>query len=447
MNDKSLNSILLVAILVTILLVVGVHFMPDKRMVLIPNPASSLFLLTEQFPDGILSSEWTNDEHTSWQCNYPDNFDRNYFPCGLTLDLSTFIYKGRDLSRYENLIIHLNYSGNANKVRIAIRNFNPAYSNIEDRNSTKFNAVHLHTKDLNREYSLALSAFPVADWWLTQYNVPLAHAEPEFTNATAITVDFGGPEAPGTHKFHIEKLELRGEWIKVEHWYLGILCLWMLGIFSFAIKKLFELNAQTRHDTKIINQLSNTNEQLRKETNKFRRLSTVDPLTQLYNRFGIDQIVASLSSQSYPESSTTPGTTPKTTPSYALIIIDIDHFKHINDKRGHDTGDLVLQQVAKTIQAHLRADDYVGRWGGEEFIIIMPRASKYAAMDMAERIRKAITISPFSLSEPLSISASFGVSERNKDEDFASCFKRADNALYRAKTQGRNRCIYAEEHL
>jgi diguanylate cyclase (GGDEF)-like protein len=439
MNDKSFNSILLAAILVTILLVVGVHFMPDRRLVLIPNPASSLLLLTEQFPDGTLSSEWINEEHTGWKCNYPENFKRNYFPCGLTLDLSTFTNRGKDLSRYENLIIHMNYSGSANKVRIAIRNFNPAYSHIDDRNSTKFNAVHLHAKDLNKEHNLALSAFAVADWWLTQYNIPLPHAAAEFTNATAITVDFGEPEKPGTHTFLIEKLELRGEWVKVEHWYLGILCLWMLGIFTYAIGKLIALNAQTQHDTQIINQLSNTNEQLREETNKFRRLSTVDPLTQLYNRFGIDQIIASLSGHGYLETSTAP--------KYALIIIDIDHFKHINDERGHDTGDLVLQQVAKTIQTHLRAGDYVGRWGGEEFIVIMPGSSKTSAMEMAETIREAIVTTPNNLGAPLLVSASFGVSERNEDEDFASCFKRADNALYKAKAQGRNRCVYADEQL
>src|SRR5690606_1824406 len=117
------------------------------------------------------------------------------------------------------------------------------------------------------------------------------------TNAVSITIDFGAPEQPRTHQFLIEKFELRGEWISIEHWYLGILCLWMIGIFIYAIKKLIDLNAQTRQDINIINQLSNTNKQLREETNKFRRLSTVDPLTQLYNRFGIDQIVASLAEQ------------------------------------------------------------------------------------------------------------------------------------------------------
>lgn len=437
MNDKSLNSILLAAILVTLLLIVGVHFIPDKRLALISNPSIPLFLNSEPLPDGTPSSEWTNEEHTSWQCNYPDNFDGNYFPCGITMDLSSTIDQGRDLSGYENLTIHMNYTGPANKVRIAIRNYNPAYSNIEDRNSTKFNAVHLHTKDLNREHKLALTALTVADWWLNQFNIPLAQAAPEFTNAISITIDFGGPEQPGTHQFLIEKFELHGEWISTEHWYLGILCLWMLGIFIFAIKKLIELNAQTQYDTHIINQLSNTNEQLREETNKFRRLSTVDPLTQLYNRFGIDQIVASLANQNHPETSA----------NYALIITDIDHFKKINDQYGHDNGDLVLQHITNLIQDKMRANDFVGRWGGEEFVMIMPGASAKTAMSVAEAIRNTLANSKVKLNGEIQLSASFGVSEHQPNEDFATCFKRADNALYKAKELGRNRCVLADDKL
>ncbi len=439
MNDKNFNSILLIAISVTILLIIGVHFLPDKRLVLIPNGTKPLYLLTQKLPDGTLSSEWTNSDHTGWQCNYQENLPINYFPCAWTIDLSSSTHEGMDLSRYEHLIIKLNYTGNANKLRIAIRNYNPAYSKIGDGNSTKFNAINLHTKELNKENYLALTAFTAADWWLTQYNIPLSNASPEINNAMAITIDFGEPEKAGTHSFVVEKLELQGRWIKVEYWYLSILCLWMAGIFIYAIKRLIELNAQTKHDTQVINQLSSSNEQLQEETNKFRRLSTVDPLTQLYNRFGIDQIIASLSGNSYMQTSKNP--------HYSLLVIDIDHFKRINDQRGHDTGDLVLQHIARIIQTHLRAGDYVGRWGGEEFVAILPGANKKTAMAIADMIRDAIFNTPFQLEKPLSISASFGVSERNEEEDFASCFKRADNALYKAKAQGRNCCVYAEEQL
>lgn len=439
MNDKNFNSILLAAIVFTAVLVMGVHFIPDKNRVLLPDASARLYLLIQPLPDGTPSSEWTNDAHTAWKCIYPENYQTDYLPCAITLDLSTAADAGMNLSSYEQLILHLNYSGGANKVRIAIRNYNPIYSKTNDSNSTKFNAIQIHTSELNKENRIALSAFTAADWWLSQYNIPLARSAPEMDNAMVITVDFGEPVPPGTHSFEIEKLELQGEWLPAEYWYLAILCAWMLGIFVYAIKRLFELHAQTKHDTQIINQLSSTNEQLKQETDKFRRLSTVDPLTQLYNRFGIDQIIASLSGNSYLQA--------PNDPRYSLLVIDIDHFKRINDQHGHDTGDLVLQHVAKIIQTHLRAGDYVGRWGGEEFIVIMPAASKKTAMAMAEMIREALFSTEFDPENPLTVSASFGVSERQPSEDFASCFKRADNALYKAKEHGRNCCVYAEEQL
>ena len=441
MNAKRFNSFLLVAILVTVALLVSVHFIPDKRLVLVPQVKHPLYLMTQPLADGKPSSEWTNVQHTAWNCNWPENFQGGYFPCAWTLDLAPYRERGIgvDLSRYEDMSIKINYTGPANKIRIVIRNFNPAYSNATDLNSTKFNAVQLHTKELNKDNRISLSAFAAADWWLTQFNIPLSDAAAEVSNAMAISIDFGEPQPPGTHAFVVESLEFRGQWVRAEDWYLAIICLWMLGIFIYSIRRLIQLNAQAKYDTQVINQLSSSNEVLKEETSKFRRLSTVDPLTQLYNRFGIDQIIASLAGTGYLQG--------PSTPQYSLLVIDIDHFKRINDQRGHDAGDLVLQHVAKVIQTHLRAGDYVGRWGGEEFIVILPSSSKKTAMAMAEMIREAIFTAEIDPQKPITVSASFGVSERQADEDFATCFKRADEALFKAKAEGRNCCVYADDHL
>jgi diguanylate cyclase (GGDEF)-like protein len=436
MNDKNFNSILLLAILITVISVFGIHFIPHKRLTLAPAADARLYLLSETLPDGTVTSEWTRDDHTQWRCQYPENFTGNYFACTLTLDLSKSINQGIDLSEYSQLNLNMDYQGSANKIRIAIRNYDSTYSRPDDGNSTKFNAIQVHTLELTKEIHLALSSFAVADWWLSQYNIPLSKSLPELNNAMVITLDFAEQLKPGAHLLTLNKLELEGEWISAELWYLTVLSIWMAGIFIYAIRRLLELNTQTKHDTQIINQLSSTNEQLQEETNKFRRLSTVDPLTQTYNRFGIDQIIASLNRHKLK--------TPNH-PDYALMMIDIDHFKRVNDQWGHDTGDRVLQHIANTIQQHLRAGDYVGRWGGEEFIVIMPGANKTTAMELAEIIRAAIFNSQCEAEKPLSVTASFGVGQQLPNEDFASCFKRTDTALYQAKAQGRNYCVYADE--
>lgn len=439
MNAKNVNSVLLVSILLTLALMLGAHFIPDKKLLLLPDSKAKRYIAIEPLPDGTPSAKWTDETRNAWTCNAPTDYKANYFPCGLTVYLSNSVDTGLDLSKFKHLNLHLEYQGSANKVRIAIRNYNRDYSKPEDSNSTKFNAIQIHSEQLNKELHLSLTSFAVADWWLRQYNIPLSRSAPEMDNSMVITVDFGEPPPPGIHTFEIKKIELQGELINVEYWYLAILSLWMLGIFIYTIKRMIELHAQTKHDTQVINQLSSSNEELKAETNKFRRLSTVDPLTQLYNRFGIDQIVTSLSGNNY--QSTTD------TANYSLLVADIDHFKQVNDKYGHDNGDLVLQHVAQIMQSSLRSEDYVGRWGGEEFVVIMPNTSKKNAMEMAEVIRNRISATPCILEKPLSLSVSFGVSERHSQEDFASCFKRADNALYKAKEQGRNCCIFAEENL
>lgn len=439
MNDKNANSILLLAILITLIAVVAVDFIPGKHLLLVPTKDARLYLLSETMPDGSITSSWTRDDHSQWRCQYPENFAGNYFACTLTLDLSKSATEGLDLSEYSQINLTMDYQGSANKIRIAIRNYDSTYSVPNDGNSTKFNAIQIHTEELNKEIHLALSSFSVADWWLGQYNIPLEKSLPELNNAMAITLDFAEQLKPGNHLLTLHKLELEGEWISTEHWYLAILSIWMAGIFIYTIRRMVELNAQTKHDIQIINQLNNTNEQLKEETSRFRRLSTVDPLTQTYNRFGIDQIIASMTGDNH--------TNTADTRNYSLIVIDIDHFKHVNDQYGHDTGDCVLQHVANIIQQHLRAGDYAGRWGGEEFVVIMPEADKNNAMAVAEIIRTAISNTHCNASQPISVTASFGVGQQHPNEDFASCFKRTDSALYRAKEQGRNRCIFAQEQL
>jgi diguanylate cyclase (GGDEF)-like protein len=439
MNDKNFNSALLLAILLTLIAMLGAQFLPSKRLGLDNNLYDNLFLHTENLPDGSASAEYDSPERTKWHCTVPEDFKGDYFACSFGMNLASTSTQGVDLSHFSQLNLKLHYQGNANKIRIAIRNYNSAYSTPEDGNSSKFNSIQIHTRKLNKELHLALNAFSVSEWWLAQYNIPLEYSQPDISNAMIVTIDFAEKLSPGRHDFDLEKLEFEGELISTEHWYLSILSMWMLGIFIFALYRLIQLHQQSKHDTQVINTLSSTNEQLQRETNKFRRLSTVDPLTQLYNRFGIDQIIASLAGNDQLQMINAH--------SYSLLVMDIDHFKRVNDQRGHDTGDLVLQHIAKLIQKHLRTGDFVGRWGGEEFIIILPCTTLKLAVSIAEIIRNAIFTSQYNLETPLSISASFGICEKQPDEDFASCFKRADNALYKAKENGRNCCITAEAHL
>lgn len=437
MNDKHFSSVLLLAILVTVIAVIAQKFFPDKRLVVWPNTNYVNYFYTTANNTENPPAYWLDQNKGLWRCTYPADDNNEYFACSFNILFAQELNRGIDLSGYTHMMLKLKYSGNAKKLRIFLRNFNSAYSKVDDSNSTKFHSMILYTPDLKKELNINLDEFVVADWWLGQYDIPRHLSRPEMDNVSSFGIDYVEGKQPGNHDIEIEKIEFVGGWISAENWYLLILGSWMLGIFIFAITRLVQLQRQTKYDVQIINQLNSTNEQLQQEKDKFRRLSTVDPLTQTYNRFGIDQIVSTLMICNIEKEQH------QDAPNFALIIIDIDHFKRINDRRGHDTGDRVLQMVSAIIAKGIRPQDFLGRWGGEEFIVILPNTRKEFAIALAEKLRFMIHDTEFEPGNPLSVTASFGVSDNLDNEDFATTFKRADIALYAAKAQGRNCSVIA----
>jgi diguanylate cyclase (GGDEF)-like protein len=135
----------------------------------------------------------------------------------------------------------------------------------------------------------------------------------------------------------------------------------------------------------------------------------------------------------------------------SVFLLDIDHFKNYNDQNGHGAGDRLLQLLAGLVQANIRKDDIFGRFGGEEFLLILPGASLGQAMAVAYKVRAAIAAQsfPFAERQPLGmLSISGGVAEYPDDAlDSARLLEAADEALYLAKGQGRNRVLAAERHF
>lgn len=153
-----------------------------------------------------------------------------------------------------------------------------------------------------------------------------------------------------------------------------------------------------------------------------------DTLTASYNRKFLDELLHELTSNPKRRDTT-----------FSLIMIDIDHFKNVNDKHGHQVGDDILSAVTKGLQSQLRDNDILGRWGGEEFILISQGLDAEKAMKLAERLRKYIE--GFEFPYGLNITCSFGVVEYGQHHDKTELVKLADSALYEAKKAGRNRCV------
>lgn len=158
------------------------------------------------------------------------------------------------------------------------------------------------------------------------------------------------------------------------------------------------------------------------------KLASTDALTGAWNRRHFEQAVDAAITQAR-----------RYRQPLSLILFDIDHFKLINDRYGHQTGDLVLIEVARRVREGLRVSDLLARWGGEEFVILTPHCGEAEAAELAERVRGLLADDAFP--EVGRVTSSFGVAEWARDETQDAWLKRVDQALYRAKEEGRNRVM------
>ncbi len=131
---------------------------------------------------------------------------------------------------------------------------------------------------------------------------------------------------------------------------------------------------------------------------------------------------------------------------FAILLLDIDHFKNINDTHGHDGGDLVLQQAADLITSSVRVGDFIFRYGGEELLVVLVEIGREHALQVAEIIRERFAAEPMRVGDgkTMPVTVSIGVAAYNGHPDYERIVKDADDALYRAKNNGRNRCELAD---
>ena len=158
-----------------------------------------------------------------------------------------------------------------------------------------------------------------------------------------------------------------------------------------------------------------------------------DPLTGAYNRHYFDSIInAEMTRADYYNE------------QLSVALIDMDHFKNVNDTWGHPIGDEVLRQISETIQGTVRDTDVLIRFGGEEFLLLMPKTSVTGADFAAEKIRTAIEMKQHPVAGRQT--ASIGIAVRLKNESFEDWYRRVDRALYEAKKNGRNRVMISKSY-
>jgi diguanylate cyclase (GGDEF)-like protein/PAS domain S-box-containing protein len=171
-----------------------------------------------------------------------------------------------------------------------------------------------------------------------------------------------------------------------------------------------------------------TEQRMARERERYRELSELDPLTQIYNRRLFDNQLADMIQDAGAQHR-----------QLTLVMIDIDHFKTVNDEFGHETGDYVLQELAKVVLADLRPTDIFARYGGEEFMAIIPDIISTNVKALAERLRLRIACHDFKIGRQITVS--MGLTELKPDDTTTRMVHRVDDALYDAKHGGRNRIV------
>ncbi len=199
-----------------------------------------------------------------------------------------------------------------------------------------------------------------------------------------------------------------------------------LKLFSSFIGYVLENKFLNEHMEAVIQERTETIRQLNRELEEkiesVTRISETDTLTGIYNRLKIDRTL---------------GEAIGATDRLGLILFDIDDFKKINDSYGHLSGDDVLVAVAKTVSGHISGEAAFGRWGGEEFLVVLPGAELEQAVATAEALRRAV--SEISVEGVGQVSCSFGVAAYCDGMDADALIQEADRAMYRAKAAGKNR--------
>jgi len=387
------------------------------------TPGSSLYTLRYygDAPHGGTSTITADPKRSlHWRCDLRTAYAYPYCGYELILDSKT-PDKGYDLSRLESLSIDLDYKGPSDTFRIYFKNYDPRYSTPGQPDTLKFNKVEVSAQPGHNIVRLGTSDFAVAEWWVTQNKIRPALSHVQLDDVTEFQFQSGTAAPPGAYYFKVNSITLRTRVINQATWYAAILASWAVLIAAYLLYRILKL----RNDLEQRRQSQAAALRLAQYAEESARR---DYLTKLFNRSGIIDLYHPLAMNR------------RTDGALAVILLDVDHFKLVNDRYGHSAGDHVLAGIAQILSDNTRTGDIVGRWGGEEFLLICSIADQDSAMKIAAKLRTSIEAHDFPVVGH--VTASMGVYCVNGQADaLEQIVSYADAALYAAKEQGRNRVM------
>lgn len=348
---------------------------------------------------------------------------------GLQIYLGDGKIRGKNLSSYDSIFVWVKPQGEGS-VRVYLRDYDPDIYREGDLTSLKFNEIEFFPHKEPYPAIFVPVEFRLPSWWVAQNAIDVHKARVDFSNVPLIEIQTGTNAPLGKGAIEIVGLGFKGKFISALRLYTILISAWFVTFLFILIIRLMDYRRAQKATRERQKELERNLAALEVVKNNYERESKTDPLTGCRNRAGFVDVLTReqerLSKHGIPVS---------------FVIMDIDHFKDVNDTYGHNTGDEALLNLSKLVRSQIRTTDSLVRWGGEEFVVLCGDTPLQNAQLLAEKLRVAIEGSV--LIKQRQVTCSFGVAEMIPGEDPKNLFERADQALYTSKETGRNKVTVA----
>lgn len=411
-----LETLITILLMATITPIVVNRFCP-RKMVVQPDANWQAIGSDDHYAGGTSTSNvWQSEDAFGMDYQLDDNCSNPYVLISIRPRKSVEY----DLSWVENYQLAIRCSKSNTRFHFHVCN-NESFTSPDQTNSSKYNEALIHPQEQLTIINVSRSDFHVPAWWIQQYDVPADDSATRFNRVERL--EFASVGRSGIGQLQIQSITATGSRIAATLLYPTLLMMWITSFVSVLLYRFWRLRRELIQRQAVEKELIAIHDKLECQSQELEIIAHSDPLTGIFNRRGIRSAIESAMSEREDEK------------TFSLIMLDVDHFKHINDEHGHSYGDDVLCDLVTIVNQELRSNDVLARWGGEEFMILCPETSLEKATTLAEQLRTKIAGGNFGYT------CSLGISEATPNEDFSSALERADLALYQAKRNGRNQAI------
>lgn len=366
---KWIHKLIFALSICTISLVALYSVLGDTRKLVITPEQFNIYATKDASEGGLSTADITYDAQ-SLVLNCELKKSSYAWPyCGISVytDVAKPTH-GIDLSNYHTIRLKLHYEeagdgqNPSHDLRLYLRNYNPDYSKPDDEYTIKYNGMQFSPSNFSETIEIPIKNLQVMTWWLADNKVDIEHSAPEFSNITRIDIATGSGAALGQHKIVIDKIEFEGAYLAQETLLFALLFSWMALGLAFSLHELRKNRAAYEKAKRRHRHLEKVNGTLRAQNYEFAELAHRDALTGAMNRHAVQTWLEQQARQVRWGHST-----------LSILYMDLDNFKKINDKFGHQMGDDILREFVMVVASSIAPDDRLVRWGGGRVCGFLPR--------------------------------------------------------------------------